>query len=214
MREADMNMTATQPEPDAPDAVEQLIRAARGGDSRALGELLERYRRALLAYAHNALGFELQRKQAPSDLVQDSYLAASRNFSTFEGESAVQFSGWLRGIVQKQAFQVARQYLGTDKRDIRREEELGSGAQRVAGGTPSPSSTYMHQDTEKIIQQALSALPENQSEVVRLRREAHTFEEISSLLDLNAGHVRRLFLQAMKTLKADDRLRQLLRAES
>ncbi len=73
----------TQP---AKDADRQLA-DARAGSREALGGLLEGCRRYLLAIAERQLDPELKSKGGASDLVQETFLEAQRDFARFQGTS-------------------------------------------------------------------------------------------------------------------------------
>ncbi len=64
------------PEPDP----EKLLQLARRGDREALGQLLELYRNYLTLLARVAIDRQLRGKADPSDLVQETFLAAYRDF--------------------------------------------------------------------------------------------------------------------------------------
>ena len=65
---------------------DQLIAQARGGDSAALGRLLELYRNYLRLVARSLIGVALRVKAEPSDLVQETFLKAHREFAGFAGQ--------------------------------------------------------------------------------------------------------------------------------
>ena len=75
---------------------EQLIVQARGGDQAALGRLLELYRNYLRLVARSLIGAALRVKLEPSDLVQETFLKAHRDFAGFAGRSEPELVAWLR----------------------------------------------------------------------------------------------------------------------
>ena len=64
---------------------DDLLRAARAHDASALGRLLELYRRYLNLLARLGINRQLQGKLDPSDLVQETFLEAHRDFPQFRG---------------------------------------------------------------------------------------------------------------------------------
>jgi hypothetical protein len=64
-----------------------LLAAARRGSREALGQSLEACRRYLLAIADRQLDQDLQAKGGASDLVQETFLEAQRDFGQFHGPS-------------------------------------------------------------------------------------------------------------------------------
>jgi RNA polymerase sigma-70 factor (ECF subfamily) len=63
----------------------QLLVLARAGHGRALGRLLELYRDYLALLARLQIGRRLQGKVDATDLVQETFLEALRNFVRFQG---------------------------------------------------------------------------------------------------------------------------------
>ena len=80
---------------------EHLIAQARGGDPAALGRLLELYRNYLRLVARSMIGVSLRVKVEPSDLVQDTFLKAHREFAGFEGRGEPELMAWLRRILAR-----------------------------------------------------------------------------------------------------------------
>ena len=87
------------------DAIpERLLAQARTGDGAALGRLLELYRNYLRLQARALIGAGLRVRLDPSDLVQETFLEAHRDFARFamDKDHPIQraYRGWLleRGI--------------------------------------------------------------------------------------------------------------------
>src|SRR5213080_709075 len=64
---------------------DQLLPRARAGDVPAMGRLLELYRNYLKLLARLQIDRRLQGKADPSDLVQETFLEAYRDFAQFRG---------------------------------------------------------------------------------------------------------------------------------
>ncbi len=78
---------------------ELLLSAARGGEREALGVLLEVYRNYLRLLARAQIDLHLQAKMNPSDIVQETFLEAFRDFGQFCGQTEAEFVAWLRQIL-------------------------------------------------------------------------------------------------------------------
>ena len=76
-----------------------LIERARCGDEIARGELLELYRNYLRLVARSMVGTALRGQLEHSDLVQETFLKAHRDFKQFAGESERELVAWLRQIL-------------------------------------------------------------------------------------------------------------------
>src|SRR5262245_28943241 len=95
-----------------PDPV-RLLQAARSGDQAALGRLVELYRNYLRLLARLQVGRRLQGKTDPSDLVQEAFLVAQRNFEQFRGNPKGELVDWPRRILALKLVDLARRYLGS-----------------------------------------------------------------------------------------------------
>ena len=62
-----------------------LLQSARAGEGAALGRLLEPYRNYLTLLARLQVGRRLQGKVDASDLVQETFMEAHRDFDRFRG---------------------------------------------------------------------------------------------------------------------------------
>src|SRR5206468_4219894 len=106
--------------------IEQLIDEARGGNSVTLGRILDSYQNYLRLLAKLEIGRRLQGKVDASDIVQETFLEAHRQFSGFHGHAEAQLTKWLRTILAGTLANVVRRYVGTQARDIRLEMELAA----------------------------------------------------------------------------------------
>lgn len=80
-----------------------LVEAARAGDPRAFGKLVERYRPRILALALHITGTA----NDAEDIAQDVFLKAFQHLAEFEGRSA--FFTWIYRIAMNRALQVRQQ---------------------------------------------------------------------------------------------------------
>ena len=101
---------------------EQLLAAARQGQREQLGALLELYRNYLQLVARTQIDLHLQARLNPSDLVQDTFLEAFRDFGQFRGATEAELLGWLRRILVHNLARVVEKQLMADKRNARRRE--------------------------------------------------------------------------------------------
>src|SRR5215470_12639237 len=90
--------------------VVRWLSQARAGSRDALGQMLEAYRTYLLLIANQQLSPELQAKGGASDLVQDTFFEAQRDFAGFAGNSADELQAWLRQLLLHNLANFARQY--------------------------------------------------------------------------------------------------------
>ena len=91
---------------------------AAAGSPEALGSLLEMCRPYLLGVGNQQLEMDLQAKAGASDLVQETFLEAQRDFRGFHGGNEAELLAWLRQILLNNFANLRRHYRDTDKRDL------------------------------------------------------------------------------------------------
>ena len=101
-----------------------LLVQARGGDTESLGVILQWYVNYLTILATTQLDHRLRRRVNPSDLVQETLLAAHRDFADFRGNSQPELLGWLRRILINSLHRAFATHVKAGKRDIRREVSI------------------------------------------------------------------------------------------
>ncbi|QDS95725.1 ECF RNA polymerase sigma factor SigW [Roseimaritima multifibrata] len=190
---------------------EQLIAAARKGDNAALGDLLANYRRYLVFLARTGIHNHLQAKADPSDVAQEVCLAAHGNIADFQGTTAEEFAGWLRGILSNTLAMHARKYLGTQKRDPRLEQRLqqsmasatGFLQSQLAGDRTSPSQHFARNEAFLQLAEALESLPADYRQVIVLRHvEGLPFAEVATEMQRSVDSVEKLWVRGLTKLKA------------
>jgi DNA-directed RNA polymerase specialized sigma24 family protein len=101
------------------------LAAARAGSREALGQVLQTCQNYLLLVANQQLDAGPQAKGGASDLVQDTFLAAQRDFTQFHGTSEGELRAWLRQVLLNRASNFARHYRA-GKRALGREVALAA----------------------------------------------------------------------------------------
>jgi RNA polymerase sigma-70 factor (ECF subfamily) len=189
--------------------VAQWLPAARAGSTAALGQALEACRGYLLTIANRQLDAALQAKGGPSDLVQETFLEAQRDFARFHGESGAELLAWLRQLLLHNLANFKRRY-GTGKRRVGREVMLGGD---TPGGsptaeppldTPSPSKRALAAEQAEALERALGRLPDNYRQVIVWRyREGRSFPEIAQLLACTENAARKLWFRGIERLQRE-----------
>ncbi|MGQ0637386.1 MAG: sigma-70 family RNA polymerase sigma factor [Planctomycetaceae bacterium] len=191
----------------------ELLAQARDGAEPARGALLEKYRNYLELLARVEIGRRLRNKVDTSDIVQETFLEAVRNFDRFRGSGEREFVAWLREILFARIAVIQRHYVGTQQRDVRREQHLGFDlghssrmfdAALLALSTPSQQLARREQGV--LLAEALAQLPEDYREVVVLRQlEELPFSEVAQRMGRSVSSVKQLWARSLH------RLRRLLR---
>lgn len=189
---------------------ETLLREARAGDAATLGLLLELYRRHLALLARVQIGQRLQGKADASDLVQETFLDACRNFPRFAGSNEAQFVCWLRQILAAKLADLIRRYLGTQGRDVRLEQDVercfeqSSAAlgQALAAPVSSPSQQAARREQAVLVSDALERLPPDYRDVLVLRHlEGLSFPQVSARMGRSLDSVEKLWMRALARLR-------------
>jgi RNA polymerase sigma-70 factor (ECF subfamily) len=199
--------------PSHPDP-EKLLRSARAGDASALGAILERYRNYLSLLAKLQIGRRLQGKIDASDMVQDTFLKAQRDFAKFRGTTEREWVCWLRRILTLHFAQLIRRYYGSQRRDVRLERQIlqqfdrSSGAMELGlqDSQSSPSQKAAREEQAVRLADALQQLPPHYQEVIILSHiEGLKFPEVAQRMGRGVESVKHLWARAL------DRLRQSLK---
>src|SRR6516225_6926859 len=184
-----------------PLSPEQAILQARAGDESALGPLLELYRNYLRLLARIEVGRRLQGKLDASDIVQETFLEAHRNFGGFRGTAEPQFVAWLRQILAAKVANLVRHYFGTQQRDIRLEQELAAGIDHsshmlgaeLAASMTSPSQNAAAREQSVLLADAIDLIQHDNRDVIILGHlEGLTFREVAKRMGKSQDSVEKL----------------------
>jgi RNA polymerase sigma-70 factor (ECF subfamily) len=196
--------TSATPDP------EQLLLLARAGNGSALGQLLELYRHYLTLLARLQIGRRLQGKADAADLVQETFLEATRHFGQFRGVTEAELASWLRQILVSRLAKLARQYCGTQQRDVRLERELADemdqssrclGLGLVAPGS-TPSQRAARREQSVLLADALGRLPEDYREVLVLHHlQGLPLPAVAEQMGRSLDSVKKLWLRGLARLR-------------
>ena len=187
----------------------RLLEAARIGSMIALGQLLELFRRPLLKTARKSLPTELQAKEEPSDLVQDSLLAAHRHFDQFHGATEAELEAWLRRILRHKFVDRLRCFRKSSKRAMEREISLDDASNAIArhlrdtllAPDCSPDEALERQEDGVRLHAAMNKLSTQQQQAVELHLfDGLPFEEVGKLLNCSHDAARKTFARAISEL--------------
>jgi RNA polymerase sigma-70 factor, ECF subfamily len=185
----------------------QLLHEAQAGSPEALGQVLDPWRRYLLVIAARELDPEVHAKAGPSDVVQQTFLEAQRDFAQFRGADASALRVWLHRLLRNNVANVNRFYRAA-KRGVGREQPLEAGNSSAASGpaadTPSPSGQAVAHEQAQALQQALERLPEDYRRVITLRHlQGLSFEEIAAQMNRSANAAQLLWMRAIERLQQE-----------
>jgi RNA polymerase sigma-70 factor (ECF subfamily) len=183
------------------------------GRSQHLGEMLERYRNYLKLLARAQIDLCLRRRMDASDLVQETFLDACRDFGQFRGRTEAEFRAWLRKILIYNVAKFVQQQVNAKKRDARREislhqhlAALNKSSARfdgaLAGSISTPSVQAVRRERAAIVADYLAQLPPAYRTVIVLRNlEGLPFAEVAERMGRSSGAVRVLWARALEQLR-------------
>ena len=187
---------------------ESLSGVAISGDREARIELIDTCRDYLLFIANQELDARIHAKCAPSDVVQNVLVKAVEHFDEFQGENQRALLGWLRRILVNEIVDTRRAFLGSEKRDVRRENpgehDPNSVAERLGVMDPDHTPCTRAEVSEDVqrLQQALRQLNPDHEAVIRLRNwERLSFAEIGQRLGRSEEAAKKLWARAITRLK-------------
>jgi RNA polymerase sigma-70 factor (ECF subfamily) len=192
----------------SPESAAHWLAAARAGSQEALGQMLDDCRAYLLLLARQALDADLQAKAGPSDLVQETFLEAYRDFDQFHGTTTDELLAWLRQLLHNNVANFRRGYRTYAKRRVTLEQSLGQSDSssgptgQVAAGGASPSELASEHEQAEALDRAIAALPDDYRQVLLLRhQEGLSFEIIGQRMARSANAVEKLWLRAVERLR-------------
>jgi RNA polymerase sigma-70 factor (ECF subfamily) len=188
-----------------------LIGKARRGDEAALGRLLELSRNYLKLLARLQIDRQLQGKADASDLVQETFMEAVRDFPGFRGFSEAEWLAWLRRILVSNLANLVRRYRGTHRRDVRLERTLAAdieqssdvmGQALVARRQTTPWEEAARREQSVVLADLLERLPPDYREAIVLRQlEGLSFPEVAVRMDRSVDSVKKLWVRGLARLR-------------
>jgi RNA polymerase sigma-70 factor (ECF subfamily) len=177
-----------------------LLRRLRNRDERAFRELIENHRDRVYNICYRMLG----NRHESEDVAQEVFITVFKQIDTFREEA--KFSTWLYRVAvnhcKNRIKYLARRY---DKSRDELDDETASGANGTPIGAPvprSPDTALEGAQMEKLMQDAIAALDDEQRIVVVLRDvEDLSIEEICEITGLPDGTVKSRLHRARLVLR-------------
>jgi RNA polymerase sigma factor (sigma-70 family) len=152
----------------------ELVEASRRGELDAFGHLVARYQDVVCAVGYSSTGDRV----LGEDVAQEAFLAAWRQLDRFR--DAMRLGPWLCGIARN---------LGRKAKKRTRREQLGEHAEPKAE-TPSAFDELARIDTERMVNSALTKIPEAYREVLVLYyREDRSIRDVAQTLGISEAAV-------------------------
>jgi RNA polymerase sigma-70 factor, ECF subfamily len=187
---------------------DDLLFLARQGSKEALGQVLESCRRVLLRAAKRQIPSQIQTKRAASDLVQETFLEAQRDFEQFAGCTREQLTTWLFRILRNNCANLVSAYRYRQKREISREVRLDEKSAYSRAGEPAddrdpgPTQLAIVQEQAQMLMSLLKRLPRESRTILQFRlADRLTFKEIGDRLGCSAEAARKIFDRTLRKVR-------------
>lgn len=189
------------------------LRRLRDGNLDALAELFGFFRPRLRQMIRLRMQGPLEARVDPSDVLQETFLDASRRISEYLAEPKVSPFVWFRGLTLDRLKKIQREHLGTQCRAVGRELRLPKQSSVLAAfhliaNGPSPSNALLEVEMKERVKLALAAVKEEDREILLMRHfEGMSNREVAETLGLSVSgatmrHGRALF-RLKEVLMAD-----------
>ena len=200
--------------PDIP-AEERLLKLAAGGDSDALGRLLESHRQRLERIVRVRLDHRVQSRMNASDVIQETCIEAGQRLKEYLENPEVPFFVWLRYLAHQRLQQLHRHHLGRQIRDANRERsidpqdsddqlETGFIAAQLVARYSSANSILQREELRKRLYEFLDRLESVDREILVLRHFEHlTNVECAQILGLSKTAASNRYVRALERLRAE-----------
>ena len=179
----------------------ETLRAAVHGCIDAKEVLFDAARHFLAPIARHELDSAFRVRVAESDLIQETLVLANAGLPRFQGSTDREFEAWLRTIFVNCMLNHYRSN-SVVKRSIWSEKRIqfnGESEPEAADTDEDPSSIAIANEERVILERAISMLPTEYQEVIRLRhQERLTFVAIGKRTGRSADAARKLWYRAFK----------------
>lgn len=160
----------------------ELIARLQKRDEAAFEELIRQYEKKVYTLCFRMCGNSEDAEEA----AQDAFLALWRGIDRFRQESSL--STWIYRLATNACIDTLRRRKKQSGSVSLDDEELFVDA---VGTSPQPQETVEHRETQKLLQEGLSALPEEYRKVLILREiEGLSYTEIAESASIELGTVK------------------------
>jgi RNA polymerase sigma-70 factor (ECF subfamily) len=164
---------------------DELLAAARQGDSAALETLLVRYQPHLYRFGLRMCG----NVEDAGDVAQESLISMARSVRDFRGDSSV--SSWLYTIARRFCIKKRRRSKFAPAREQSLDAPATGVARQFADPRPNPEETATNRELAAALTHAIDALEPSQREVLVLRDvEGLSAPEVAKVLGLSVDAVK------------------------
>ncbi len=180
----------------------ELIERFLNGNKESFNRLVIKYQNKVYNLSYRFLGDA----DEAEDMAQEVFMTVHKSLKKFRGDSL--FSTWLFRITvnhckNRLKFLGRRRYYQSVSIDQPQETEEGDLYHEVEDESPDPESSLSSQETQKLVQDAISRLdPEHRLVIVLRDIEDMAYEEIAEMLGIKVGTVKSRIHRGRSELKS------------
>ena len=164
-----------------------LLARCKDGDAGAFDELVRRYEKRVYSFAYRLAG----NQDDANDVAQEAFIRVFNSLHTFRGDAV--FTTWIYRIVTNVYLDERKKSKSHRQTSLDDYIELDENAvsRQIEDGGPSPPEIMEHKERDRVVQEAISSLPEYQRIIVTLYHlQSRSYEEIAEILHLPIGTVK------------------------
>ncbi|MGH9378621.1 MAG: RNA polymerase sigma factor [Terriglobia bacterium] len=174
----------------------ELMLRVRSGDAGSFEVLLNRYRLPLVGYFVRMV----RDRALAEDLAQEAFLRVYQARHRYQPEA--RFTTWLYRIATNLALNALRDHKGGDAPALDKDDDGARRVARIADKRLTAEEQLMLSDRERLIRQAVEALPERQRAAVILHKYQEVdYRQIGKILGLSESAVKSLLFRAHENLR-------------
>ena len=187
--------------------ISDLIARAKEGDETAIRDFLSQFEQEVRIMVRGRLPRTMRSQFDSMDFVQTVWQSffSDLRAKPREFENVRHLRGFLAGLARNKVYQEHRRLSRTAKYALEREEPLylKRGNKEIDRGlvSPEPSPSETFQATDRLAQLTAGCNPRD-VEIITLRHQGLTFEEIAARIGLNERSVRRVIDDARVRMEA------------
>ncbi|MEM7784524.1 MAG: sigma-70 family RNA polymerase sigma factor [Planctomycetota bacterium] len=176
----------------------------------SLGDLMDAVRPRLLRMVNLRISPQLNQRVDAEDIVQETFVTASKRFDEYLSQPKVPVYVWFRGLAIERMIDAMRFHLGAGKRSVNREEEARHWVdqstvnvlKKLPADQKTPSQVIADQQRSVELKNALQKLPDRYRDVLVLRFfETLTLSETAATLEITESNTKVLQFRAIKKLE-------------
>lgn len=175
---------------------EDLIRRAASGDDGAFEKLVLAHQKQVYNLCLRMSGNE----QDAYDLSQEAFIKAWRGLSQYQ--FGAEFSTWLYRLTRNVCIDHLRRVKRQPSVPLETEQDGEVLEMPLPDSAPGPEERVLHEEKQRILSDAMQALPEEQREILVLRVVNDLpYEKIAEILGIQLGTVKSRLARARLQLK-------------